>query len=52
MKFERLFGAKQLGDAGQMMIVVLRHEVEQVRDAHRHVQARMERRPAEVLGGL
>ena len=52
MKFGRLFGAKQLGDASEMMIVVLSYEVEQVRDAHRRVQARMERGPVEVFGGL
>jgi hypothetical protein len=50
MKFGRLFGAKQLGDAGEMMIVVLRYEVEQVRDSHRRIQARMERCSAEIFG--
>jgi hypothetical protein len=52
MKFGRLFGAKQLGDASEMMIVVLRYEVEQVGDAHRRVQAWMEGLPVEVFGWL
>jgi hypothetical protein len=46
------FGAKELGDASEMMIVVLRYKVEQVRDAHGRVQARVKRGPAEVFGRL
>ena len=52
MKFARLFGAKQFGDASEMMVVVLGYEVEQVRDAHRRIQPRVERGPAEIFGRL
>ena len=42
----------QFPDLCEVMIVVLGDEVEQVRDAHRSVKARVKRRPAKIFGRL
>ena len=43
-------GAKQLGNAGEVMVIMLRNEIEKVGDAHRRVEPRMERRAPKIFG--